>query len=171
MKLINWNTKAQRRLLSEKLTRKPKYYSIPGEGGIASPKCKINIIDSLQTTISKPYWSKKQTPPPQKKTPKTVAMHLRSSRMLSREPVSPHASCFRHLISRTLCGQNARELPKPKLSTPQCIANRQKNRPGGEPTEVRTNSDPSKGCQIYHATYKFFHGHNSIVCLGVLNTA
>ena len=35
-----------------------------------------------------------------------------------------------------------------------------KNGPGGEQTEVKTNSDPSKGCQISHATYKYFHGHN-----------
>ena len=31
---------------------------------------------------------------------------------------------------------------------------------GGEETEVKTNSEPSKGCQIYHATYKYIHGHN-----------
>ena len=26
---------------------------------------------------------------------------------------------------------------------------------GEEQTEIKTNSDPSKGCQIYHATYKY----------------
>ena len=92
-------------------------------------------------------------------------MHLRCSRILSRQPVSPRASCFRHHISETQSRQNARELPKWKLSTPQSIADKtkkEKTDQGEEQTEVKTNSDPSKGCKIFRATYKYFHGHNNI---------
>jgi len=69
-------------------------------------------------------------------------MHLRSSQILSRQPASPRASCFCHLNSGTQCGQNASELPKPKLSTSQNITDKNKkrerirgeNRPRSRPT-------------------------------------
>jgi len=87
-------------------------------------------------------------------------MHLRSGRILSRQPASPRASCFCHLNSGTQCGQNARELPTPKLSILQSIADKTKKKTdqGEEPTEVRANSDPSKVATSNPATYKYFQG-------------
>jgi len=31
----------------------------------------------------------------------------------------------------------------------------------GRQNEVKNNSDTSKGCQISHTNYKYFHGHNN----------
>ena len=59
--------------------------------------------------------------------------------------------------ARTQGNCHSKNFPFPKAPRTK---QRKRKRPGGEQTEVETNSDPSKGCQISHANYKYFHGHN-----------
>ena len=53
-----------------------------------------------------------------------------------------------------------------KPSTLQCLARQQGTKidQRGEQAEVKNNPDPSKCCQTYPRTYKYFHGITVVYC-------
>ena len=99
----------------------------------------------------------------------TITCWIRIIRILSRQPASPRASCFWHQNAGTQSNQNARELPECNFSSSRVWRTKQKKRengPGVEKAEIRTSSEPSKCCQISHATYECLHVHkNFVLCI------
>ena len=94
-------------------------------------------------------------------------MHLRSSRIFVQTASASNVRLASVTTSQKLNAARTQENCQSKTfhSPKHCRQNKKtENEPGGEQTEVKTNSDPSKGCQIIRATYKYFHGHNSYPC-------